>query len=321
MFCRFCLATSIWAMRFSRYSFCKPASENEFDTEAYVELASLTALERLAETLCAREVSTESTVESDALCDTEALVAEADSLARADSSCDCTAEADADADCTALAERAADALAWAVAASSDALSLACSLATAETNALVSVDTLASTDALIEADPSCEAARLVDALSEALAEAESSALACASPLSDACATLAANPVCTSCDAAEALPLSVAAVAAFAADARLAWDSCPLCDGATYSDCDCEADAPLSSSDSMLSELAESSSDAYTVLPGTTIPAPNTAPVAAAKPASDFLRFLPPCAFVPISRFLLFFMLRPIPNGSPNTLCAL
>jgi hypothetical protein len=302
------LATSIWAMRFSRYSFCKPASENEFDTEAYVELASLTASERLAETLCAREVSTESTVESDALCDTEALVAEADSLARADSSCDCTAEADADADCTALAERAADAL-------------ACSLATAETDALVSVDVLTSTEEPIEADSSCEAARLADALSEALAEAESSALACASPLSDACATLAADAVCASCDAAEALPLSAAAVAAFAADARLACDSCPLCDGATYSDCDCEADAPLSSSDSMLSELAESSSDAYTVLPGTTIPAPNTAPVAAAKPASDFLRFLPPCAFVPISRFLLFFMLRPIPKGSPDTLYAL
>ena len=141
MFIRFCLATSIWAIRFSRYSFCRPVWENEVDADAYTESASLTATERLAETLWAREVSTEFTIDAEALADAEADAAESDRDASSDSSASCASEAEAEADSAALSERAVETLARALSEASDALSLAWALATCDVETLPFAESL------------------------------------------------------------------------------------------------------------------------------------------------------------------------------------
>jgi hypothetical protein len=48
------------------------------DAEAYAEFASLTVWDKLTETLCALDASSEAAIESDSLCDSDADSADSD---------------------------------------------------------------------------------------------------------------------------------------------------------------------------------------------------------------------------------------------------
>ncbi len=160
-------------MRFSRYSFWRPASENEVDAEAYAEFASLTVWDKLAETLCALDASSEAAIESDSLWDSDADSAESDWETSVDSSWERSAEADSETEVAALVERTVDCSADSLAEAIESASLDCWLSIVETDALLWVERLSATESLSDASW----------LEEALADVEASALADVERLSD------------------------------------------------------------------------------------------------------------------------------------------
>jgi hypothetical protein len=241
-------------------------------------LASLTVWDKLAETLCALDASSEAAIESDSLCDSDADSADSDWETSVDSSWERSAETDSETEVAALVERTVDCSADSLSEAIESASLDCWLSIVETDALLWVERLSATESLSD----------VSWLDEALADVKASALAETELLSDRLASLStweSEPslpaeAALACDStvtwfasepasSDWLPSEPAAsdsaydwdwgAGAALLAALTLWDcgtSTVSCDVATDSDTVWEAVAALSSSSVSLSVLAES-----------------------------------------------------------------